>query len=317
MLEINNLVTKFKVGEQVVTALDNVSLTVEPNTMVGLVGESGSGKSVTALSTMGLLPPNGFVESGTINWKNKNILDYDEKQKRTIRGSEIGLIFQNPLAALNPVYTIGNQMIETIVLHQKKSKEDARKIAIDLLKKVNISDPEKRIDDYPHQFSIGMCQRIMIAMTLSMKPELLIADEPTASLDVTIQAQILFLLKELKKEYEMSVLMISHDLGVISQYCDKVIVMYLGKIVEYGTPMDIFKNAKHPYTQALIQSIPSTDPTKGVSSPVLSEEMPSVLNLPKGCRFNTRCPKVMPECYENTPDLVGNDHAKSACFLYH
>ena len=256
MLTLKNLKTVFQNQDQEIIAVNDVSFHIPENKMVGLVGESGSGKSVTALSIMNLLPPNGAITNGEVIWKGKNILDLAESEKRYIRGPEIGLIFQNPLAALNPVFTIGNQMIETIMLHRSVSKDKAKDIAIDLLNKVKIPNPCVRINHYPHQFSIGMCQRIMIALTLSMNPKLLIADEPTASLDVTIQAEILELLNELRKEYQLSILFISHDLSVVAQHCDHILVMYLGNLVEEGPPEQIFKNPKDPYTQKLISSIP-------------------------------------------------------------
>jgi len=208
-------------------------------------------------------------------------------------------------------------MIETIVLHQEVTKEEAKNIAIELLKKVRIPDPETRLEDYPHSFSMGMCQRIVIAMTLSMKPKLIIADEPTASLDVTIQAQIMALLNDLKEEFNLSILLISHDLGVIAQSCDHILIMYLGKIVETGTPDQIFHSPKHPYTQALISSIPIADPSKKHTPKPPEGDTPSPMNIPKGCRFHTRCPFVMDKCKEVSPELVAqSDEAEVACFLY-
>lgn len=316
MLKVKNLKTTFDVGDQVVTAVDDVSFEVPKGKIIGLVGESGSGKSVTALSILNLLAANGSVKSGEVIWNGQNLLSLNSKEKTKFRGNEIGLIFQNPLASLNPVFTVGNQLVETIVLHQKVTKDDAKKIAIDLLREVNIADPEQRFCDYPHQFSLGMCQRIMIALTLSMKPKLLIADEPTASLDVTIQAQILDLLHRLQKEYEMSILLISHDLGVIAQHCDYILVMYLGKIVEAGSPEAIFKKPLHPYTQALISAIPIPDPTQKKIPQLLKGDIPSPLNIPKGCRFHPRCPKVMPECKEKDPVFCKHGDSEVACWLY-
>jgi len=282
------------------------------------VGESGSGKSVTAYSILGLLPSTGRVSGGEISWNGKSLLEMPEKELRQIRGSEIGLIFQNPLAALNPVFTIGNQLIETLCIHRSCSKDEARVRALDLLKKVNIPDPESRIDDYPHQFSLGMCQRIMIALVLAMKPKLLIADEPTASLDVTIQAQLLTLLNQLKDDENMSMLIISHDLGVVAQNCDEILVYYLGKIVEKGTPEQIFLNPQHPYTQALIAAIPSPDPRVKKKSALLVGDIPSPIYLPRGCRFHTRCPHAEEQCRVSEPELkesqVGSSHY-SACFF--
>ncbi|RAP34194.1 peptide ABC transporter ATP-binding protein [Candidatus Marinamargulisbacteria bacterium SCGC AG-439-L15] len=315
MLNIKNLKTTFKVSNKTVTAVDDMSIQIPEQKTIGLVGESGSGKSVTALSIMKLLPPSANC-TGEIKWKGKNILDYSEKEMRCLRGSELGLIFQNPLSALNPVFTIGNQLIETICLHQKIDKVTARKEAISLLTKVNIPDPDTRLHQYPHQFSLGMCQRVMIALTLAMSPTLLIADEPSASLDVTVQAQIMRLLKNLKSDYKMSVLLISHDLGLISENCDYIYVMYLGKIVEEGSPQQIFTSPLHPYTQALINAIPNPNPDKQSTYIPLEGDIPSPLDIPKGCRFHTRCPKVMPECKTKCPKLKAHQNAKVACFLY-
>jgi oligopeptide/dipeptide ABC transporter ATP-binding protein len=317
MLEVKGLRSKFKVGANEITAVDNVSLSVKTKQMVGIVGESGSGKSVTALSIMNLMANNGWVDSGEILWNSENLCGRSEREWREIRGKEMALIFQNPLAALNPVFSVGQQLCETIMLHRKVSCTEAESIAVDYLRKVNIPDPKTRLNDYPHQFSIGMCQRIMIALSLSMQPKLLIADEPTASLDVTIQAQILHLLNELKESMSLSILMISHDLGIIAQHCDYVYIMYLGRIIEEGFPVDIFKNPKHPYTQALISAIPDPDPTKKSVPTLLSGELPSPMNIPSGCRFHTRCPKAMPECTHTQPLRVNvNDHHSVECLLY-
>ncbi|RAP32803.1 peptide ABC transporter ATP-binding protein [Candidatus Marinamargulisbacteria bacterium SCGC AG-410-N11] len=316
MLEVKNLKTVFRVGDKTVHAVDDVSFEIKEQQVVGLVGESGSGKSVTSTSILNLLPPNGEITSGSVNFKGQDLLSLSKKEMRKIRGNEIGLIFQNPLAALNPVFTIGNQMIETIQLHHKVSKLEAEKEAVSLLKKVNIPDAETRLNDYPHQFSLGMCQRIMIALTLSMNPSLLIADEPTASLDVTIQAQILSLLHDLKKEFKMSIFLISHDLGVIAQSCDYILVMYLGRIVEKGTPHQIFKNPQHPYTQALISSIPVPDPDHNTAATLLKGDIPSPMNLPSGCRFHPRCPKAFSDCSAINPSLIKTNDSDVACLLY-
>jgi ABC-type dipeptide/oligopeptide/nickel transport system ATPase component len=256
MLEVCNLKTVFTLGKSDVIAVNDVSFHVGKNEFVGVVGESGSGKSVSMLSVMNLLPHNGRIISGEVLWEGTNLLSLPERERRQFTVSRMGLIFQNPMAALNPVFTIGNQMVETICLHQNVGYDQAKKIAIDLLDRVRIDSAERRFNHYPHQFSLGMCQRIMIAITLAMKPKLLIADEPTASLDVTIQAQILDLLTELQKEYEMSILMISHDMAVIAEFCDRLYVMNKGCVVELGTPDDIFNRPKDPYTRTLISSIP-------------------------------------------------------------
>lgn len=316
MLKVNNLKTVFNVGKNKVTAVDSVSFTIEKGKVLGLVGESGSGKTVTAMSILNLLPENAVIESGEIFLNDENLLTKSAKDLRSIRGKEIGLIFQNPLAALNPVFTVGQQIQETIMLHHGLSKVDAKDEAIALLKRVNIPDPSIRYDNYPHEFSLGMCQRAMIALTLSMKPRLLIADEPTASLDVTVQAQILELLEELTEAYGMSVLMISHDLGVIAQYCDDIMVMYLGSIVEKGSTLDIFNDPKHPYTQALLSSIPIPDPNKKKKPIILKGDIPSPLHVPTGCRFHTRCPQVMNRCAIESPCLKNVCGRDVNCLLY-
>ncbi len=255
MLSVRDLTITFSSQTNTVHAVKGISYALEKGKTLGIVGESGSGKTVSGLALMGLLPPTATI-TGDIIYNEENIIKADNKRLQKLRGSEIALIFQNPLAALNPVFSIANQMIETICLHHNVSKKEAREQAIALLDRVKITDPQKRIDDYPHQFSLGMCQRIMIAMTLSMKPTLLIADEPTASLDVTTQKEILELMDELKEEYHMSMIFISHDLGVILERCDEVIVMYLGNIVEQGHPKDIFRKPSDDYTKRLIDAIP-------------------------------------------------------------
>ncbi len=301
MLEIKNLHTVFESSDAVVHAVDGVSFSVPDGSTVGIVGESGSGKSVTAASIMRLLPSNARLTEGEILWKGKDLVRASEQDMRAIRGREIGLIFQNPQASLNPVFTIGTHMMETILLHHKVTKEKAREMALSWLQKVNISDPEKRMDQYPHECSLGMCQRIMIALTLAMSPSLLIADEPTASLDVTIQAQILHLLNDLQRDLGMSVLLISHDLGVVAQHCDSIVVMYLGRVMEYGPTKDVFANPRHPYTRALLASIPIADPTKKQDLVILKGETPSPIHLPTGCRFHPRCPEARPECQTTVP----------------
>ena len=264
MLQINELRVEFNQDKKRVEAVKGISFELPHGCSLGVVGESGSGKSVTAYSIMGLLPDTASV-TGEIIWNGKNLLDFSPKEWFSIRGKEIGLIFQNPQAALNPVFTIANQMIETIQLHQQVSKQEARNIAIELLKKVTITNAEQRIDDYPHQFSLGMCQRIMIALTVAMKPKLLIADEPTASLDVTSQKQILTLLGDLRRDFEMDLLIISHDLALISEHCDYVVVLYLGEVVEHGKTADIFQNPQHAYTKKLIEAIPKVSFRLGLS----------------------------------------------------
>ncbi len=314
MLKVTNLTSKFKVKKQTLTAVDGISFDIPENHIVGIAGESGSGKSVTALSLLNLLPPNGIIE-GSVLWKGKDLTQCTEQDMRKIRGPEIGFIFQNPQAALNPILSIGYQMTETICQHMPVSKTEAQQIAVNLLRRVQIPDPESRFHQYPHQFSGGMCQRIMIAMAASLKPKLIIGDECTSALDVTIQAQIMRLLQELKTDYGLSLLLISHDLGLLGQYCDYLLVMYLGKIVEEGPPEAILSSPKHPYTQALIESIPSVRKRHSAIQP-LKGDIPSLWNIPIGCRFHTRCPKEWPLCQEKTPDYHTVDQQKVRCHLY-
>ena len=317
MLEVDELSVYFSgfLGETCV--VDSISFSISDNTMVGLVGESGSGKSVTALSLLDLLDSSARVESQSLRWKGRLMSAFSDAEMRSIRGGEIGLIFQNPLAALNPVYTIGQQFIETICLHRGCSRSAARELAIQSLKDVSIPDPASRLQDYPHQFSLGMCQRLMIALTLVMRPKLLIADEPTASLDVTVQAQIMQLIQEKRMQYDMSVLFISHDLGVVAQHCDVIMVMYLGRIVEMGSAVDIFKSPKHPYTQALISSIPISDPTVDQVIIGLEGEIPSPAHRPTGCPFHPRCPYAEDRCRAILPCLepVSSSH-QVACLVF-
>jgi peptide/nickel transport system ATP-binding protein/oligopeptide transport system ATP-binding protein len=281
------------------------------------VGESGCGKSVTAFSVMRLIPmPPGKVESGEILYNGKNLVKLTENEMREIRGNEIAMIFQEPMTSLNPVYTIGNQIVEAIVLHQKVKPKEARQRAIKMLAKVGLPDPHKRIDEYPHQMSGGMKQRVMIAMALSCNPEVLIADEPTTALDVTIQAQILDLLKHLKETEGMSIMLITHDLAVVSEVADEVLVMYASKVVENAGVNDIFNDPKHPYTQGLIKAIPKL----GSRVERLNEipgQVPRPQNYPKGCHFADRCPHVMDVCHMKDPGMteVGSGHLVS-CFLY-
>jgi peptide/nickel transport system ATP-binding protein len=319
MLEVRNLKTTFQVNDHTVTAVDNVSFTVDKNQFVGVVGESGSGKSVTMLSLMDLLPHNGKIEQGQAIWKGQDLLALSTQERRQYMAKEnakMGLIFQNPMAALNPVFTIGNQMIETIQIHQKVDKSEAKSIAIELLRQVNIPDPEKRINTYSHELSLGMCQRVMVALTLAIQPALLIADEPTASLDVTIQAQMIDLIQSIRQSHQMSILMISHDLGLVAQHCDYIYVMYLGRIVESGTPEALFLSPKHPYTQALISSIPNPDPRVKTKPQLIQGDVPSPLNIPSGCRFHPRCSQAMPECSKITPQMKKIEENWVECLLY-
>ncbi len=296
LLSIKNLKTHFTVGKSVVKAVDGVSFNLEAGKTFAIVGESGSGKSITALSIMGLLPNNlAQTERGEILFDNKNLIDLEENQMRKIRGNRISMIFQEPMTSLNPVYDLSYQISETIILHQKKSKEQARKIAIEMLDLVGIPEPQKRIDSYPHELSGGMRQRAMIAMALSCNPKILIADEPTTALDVTIQAQIIDLMQELQKKLGMSIIFITHDLGVVSEISDHVMVMYLGNVMEIAETSELFNNPLHSYTKSLIDIAPQISDEKREIK-VLRGEIPSPTNPPSGCVFRTRCPNPSIDC---------------------
>ena len=290
LLKIDNLSTHFFTHEGVAKAVQNVSFSIEKAKTFALVGESGCGKSVTALSIMRLIPyPSGKIINGSIFFKGKNILDMPEKRVRRIRGNKIAMIFQEPMTSLNPVYTIGNQIAEAIKLHQKKSSKQAWLDAVDVLKKVGIADPEIRIREYPHQMSGGMKQRVMIAMAVSCKPALLIADEPTTALDVTIQAQILDLLDSIQQQNNMSMMLITHDLSVVAERADNVAVMYASKIVEMSPAKQIFEEPLHPYTQGLLKSIPQLG-TISDRLDTIAGNVPNPLHFPTGCKFHPRCP---------------------------
>ena len=289
LLSVRDLKTSFftHVGE--VKAVRGISFDVNEGEVLGIVGESGSGKSVTSLSIMGLLQYPGRVVDGEILLNGEDILTYSKDQMRKVRGKEIAMIFQDPMTSLNPVYTIGNQVMEMILEHEKMTKREARARAIEMLKLVGIPAAEKRIDSYPHEFSGGMRQRVMIALALSCNPKLLIADEPTTALDVTIQAQILSLIKSLNKQFGMTTMLITHDLGVVATVCDKVAVMYGGLIMEYGTVDEIFYHPRHPYTMGLLGSIPHVDGGEKRRLIPIDGTPPDLINPPKGCPFSTRC----------------------------
>ncbi len=323
LIDLKNLKTYFYTEDGVVKAVDGVTFSIDEQQTMGVVGESGSGKSVTALSVMGLvpMPPGKIVEGEVLYHRNGGAVDLTKlspkgKEMRSIRGNEIAMIFQEPMTSLNPVFTIGNQIMEAITLHQKVNKKKARAIAIRMLEEVGIPLPEQRVDEYPHQLSGGMRQRAMIAMALSCNPTMLIADEPTTALDVTIQAQILGLMEDLQEEFNTSIMFITHDLGVIAEVTSFVVVMYLGKIVESGEVHEIYHNPTMPYTQGLMESIPSLDVDKGRLEPIKGV-VPDPYEIPDGCPFNNRCPHVMDICKEKNPPLVevAEDH-KSACWLH-
>ncbi len=315
LLEVRDLRTAFNTENGVLRALDGVSFAVERGKTLAVVGESGCGKSVTAMSIMGLVQDaNGFIESGKIVFEDKDLAALPRDHMRKIRGNRISMIFQEPMTALNPVFTVGQQIGEVFRIHRGQSKAQARASALAMLKQVKIPDPEKRLDEYPFQLSGGMRQRIVIAMALACEPALLIADEPTTALDVTIQAQILSLMKNLQQERDTAILFITHDLGVVAEMADHVVVMYAGKAVEYGDVHDVFNKPSHPYTQGLLRSIPSLTDHKERPLYTIEGTVPGLRNLPKGCRYNTRCPFADETCYQEQPDLasIGQGH-RAAC----
>lgn len=287
----------------VVPAVDDVSITVPKGKIVGIVGESGCGKSMTAMSVMQLIRKPGKIEGGQILFKGEDLLEKSEKEMEKIRGDRISMIFQEPMTSLNPVYTIGHQVTEAILIHEKIEKGEAEKRAVEILSAVGIPEPEKRMKSYPHQLSGGLRQRVMIGMAMVMKPDLLIADEPTTALDVTIEAQILHLMRKLRDENGTSILLITHNMGVVAEVCDDVYVMYAGKVMEHTDVFTLFKQAEHPYTAGLLRSIPRIDAVKDrlYSIPGV---VPNLLHLPAGCSFSTRCPYAMDRCNEERPELV-------------
>ncbi len=315
LLSVRDLKTSFftHVGE--VKAVRGISFDVNEGEVLGIVGESGSGKSVTSLSIMGLLQYPGRVVDGEILLNGEDILTYSKDQMRKVRGKEIAMIFQDPMTSLNPVYTIGNQVMEMILEHEKMSRREARARAIEMLKLVGIPAAEKRIDSYPHEFSGGMRQRVMIALALSCNPKLLIADEPTTALDVTIQAQILNLIKKLNRQFGMTTMLITHDLGVVATVCDKVAVMYGGLIMEYGTADEIFYHPRHPYTMGLLGSIPHVDGGEKRRLIPIDGTPPDLINPPKGCPFSTRCKYCMNVCTQEQPPYFAEDKHRTMCWM--
>ena len=305
LIQVKNLRTSFFTPEGEVRSVDGVSFEIGEGKTLGLVGESGCGKSVTSLSIMRLIPsPPGQIVGGEIYYRGRDLLKLNKEEMRKIRGNEISMIFQEPMTSLNPVFTVGNQIGEAIQLHQGLNKRETRAKTIEMLRLVKIADPESRVDSYPHQLSGGMRQRVMIAMALSCNPNLLIADEPTTALDVTIQAQILELMKELQEKMGMALLLITHDLGVVAERADEVAIMYAGKIVERGSAEAIFARPQHPYTVGLLNSLPGTGAKKKKRLDAIPGVVPSPLNLPSGCRFRDRCPKAAEICAENEPLLT-------------
>lgn len=318
LLEIKDLRVSFRSGKEKTEVLGGINISIEKGKITGVVGESGCGKTLTALSVMGLLPiPPASVDSGEVLFNGENLLELSDEQLRKYRGNKISMIFQEPVSSLNPVYTVGDQIGEVIRTHEKTTRQEEKQRVIELLKLVGIPSPESRYSNYPHEMSGGMCQRVMIAMALACNPDLLIADEPTTALDVTIQAGILALINDLRSKIGMAVMLITHDLGVVSQVADEVYVIYAGKVVEKGTVDQVFSAPKHPYTIGLINSIPSlVNRKKNLYS--ISGLIPSPNNFPAGCRFNNRCEYAFDECFKNEPVLekIEGIH-ESACFKIH
>ncbi|MET3698601.1 peptide/nickel transport system ATP-binding protein [Bacillus oleivorans] len=316
VLKVENLKTYFKTPSGVVKAVNGIDFEVNEGETVGLVGESGCGKSVTSLSIMGLLPePIGYIEDGRILLENKDITKLSEKEMRKLRGNDIAMIFQEPMTSLNPVFTIGQQLSEPLLQHTSLKKKEIRNKIIEMLKLVGIPRAEQIIDEYPHQLSGGMRQRVMISLAIVCQPKLLIADEPTTALDVTIQAQILELMKDITKKNQMSTVLITHDLGVVAEMCDRVIVMYAGQIVESTDVRTLFNNPKHPYSQGLLDSLPNAnDRKKELRS--IKGSVPRPDELPMGCTFAPRCPKVFKKCLEERPPLFQLENQFCRCWLY-
>ena len=316
ILKVENLVTKFHTKEGVVNAVNGVDFELEKGEVVALVGESGSGKSVTSLSIMGLIPkPPGEIASGKILFNGEDLLNKTTREMQDIRGNEISMIFQEPMTSLNPVFTIGKQISESLIRHRNMKKKEAMIKTIEMLEAVGIPSPNERIKQYPHQLSGGMRQRIMIAIALICEPNLLIADEPTTALDVTIQAQILELMMKLKKDFKTSILLITHDLGVVAEVADKVVVMYCGRVVETGTVNELFENPLHPYTYGLIESIPKID-SEVDRLFMIEGNVPNPLNMPAGCPFESRCNRKLSICSKELPEINVIDGRKIRCHLY-
>ena len=320
VLEVKNLKTQFFTRSGVVFAVDDVTFHVKEGETLGIVGESGCGKSVTALSLMRLVPnPPGRIVNGSVtlsvDGKTRDLLSLSDREMRNVRGNDVAMIFQDPMTSLNPVYTVGNQLIEPLMLHLEISRQEAEKRAVDLLKRVGIPAAEDRINAYPHQFSGGMRQRVMIAIALACNPRLLIADEPTTALDVTIQAQILDLMVGLNRDFGTAIIMITHDLGVVAELCQRVIVMYAGKIIEQGSAQDLFENPQHPYTLGLLRSVPRIGDNVKEELVPIGGLPPDLLEPPAGCRFRSRCPRRQAKCEETPPLVESAPGQQSACWF--
>ena len=315
MLEVKDLRTSFFTPAGEVKAVNGVSFNLDHGKVLGIVGESGSGKSVTAYSIMQILEKSGKIVGGSIKFDGQELVGIGEKGMKSIRGNKISIIFQDPMTSLNPTYTIGHQLMEAIMLHTPRNKKQAHERAVEMLRLVNVNEPEKRMNQYPFEFSGGMRQRVMIAMALACEPDILIADEPTTALDVTIQAQILELMQSLQKELGMAIIMITHDLGVVAQMCDEVIVMYAGSICEQGSADEIFYNPKHEYTKGLMRSIPTVDSDGSRLQPISGTPI-DLLNMPKGCPFAPRCDHAMKICMrERCQRMQINDWHQAACWM--
>ena len=314
LLSVQDLHTSFFTDNGEVQAVNGVSFNLDEGKVLGIVGESGSGKSVTAYSIMQILADTGRIVGGSVLYKGENIVGWDEKRLRAYRGKCVSIIFQDPMTSLNPVFTVGNQLVEAIVLHTDKRGAEARVRALEMLQLVGINEPEKRLRQYPFELSGGMRQRVMIAMALACEPDVLIADEPTTALDVTIQAQILELMQELQKKLGMAIIMVTHDLGVIAELCDEIIVMYGGRICERGTADEIFYNPRHEYTKGLMRSIPSAENLKERLVPIAGSPI-NMLNMPKGCAFCPRCDAAMKICLDELPEeLLINENHMASCW---
>ena len=315
LLEVKNLKTSFFTDAGEVKAVNDVSFSLDRGKVLGIVGESGSGKSVTAYSIMQILATTGKIVGGSVKLDGQELVGADEKVMKNVRGNKISIIFQDPMTSLNPTYTIGNQLMEAIMLHTDRNRKEAYERAVEMLRLVNINEPEKRMKQYPHEQSGGMRQRIMIAMALACEPDILIADEPTTALDVTIQAQILELMTDLQDELGMAIIMITHDLGVVAQLCDEIIVMYAGSICEQGSADEIFYNPCHEYTKGLLRSIPTTD-TKGQKLHPITGTPIDLLNMPKGCPFAPRCDNAMKICINHRAERMKiNDEHYASCWM--
>ena len=315
LLTVDGLSVQFNTKKGINTAVDGISFSVGKGEILGIVGESGCGKSVTSLSILRLLGTNARISQGSVKLEGRELLSLSEDEMCKIRGNEIAMIFQDPMTALNPTLTIGDQLIEPLVIHQGFNKKDARKEAVEVLKKVGISAPEKRLKEYPHQLSGGIRQRVMIAMAVSCAPKLLIADEPTTALDVTIQAQILELMLDLRQKMDTAVILITHDMGVVAETADNILVLYAGKVVEYGSVKEIFNTPKHPYTKGLLSSIPPLEEDVEELN-TIEGTVPGPGQMPAGCRFSPRCPYADERCKKEQPGIYEAGGAKVSCFRY-